>query len=583
MKSSEFNYNYQKLGNVFIKYTQHGFGDENNNNDNDKVDDENNGANTAALTPPPVTGQLAAEIQSYRNPKWPPTVGREVQVKDGDGNNYKGTYVGDVWNNTAGVIKLSDTINYTDNSLRNFQTYSGGKNHFLLLPTYYWSYSSLNETVQQNIDESLEHQLQYHDDREGIGRPSNNPPIVNNSNNSFSVNRTIETSQVIGEPNKKHRSNNFTAPERIVVKLDARNKLNKKVFNKFLNFSANLQNITPDMIIDANNPYYKPTLSSNSIDFSGEDIYGDNAEYELEQIASANADLIMEKLKKYEPIKNEDVKLSVNKNIAINALIVEPEDELNEGNRIIKYIDRMMNPNQSDIFTDLIYKIHEGHVFITRKGAKVQDTVTENLTGPLHYFAWQLDKPIDYHTLKYVLFQNEYQRSIAINKKQREEADTILGLEYIIGLQCKSEYQLWCLKRLLMIWYADKELEPLIRKIKILINHYRADPSQDFNVVNGVLPMITIYPRYGVENAKLLLAKLDYYFSLYVRDDKSNDHYDPIYIDSKPTYFIKKTNLLYYSNGSLDLKAYIKESLDTLRTESFTVDMSKIRSSQNII
>ena len=102
--------------------------------------------------------------------------------------------------------------------------------------------------------------------------------------------------------------------------------------------------------------------------------------------------------------------------------------------------------------------------------------------------------------------------------------------------------------------------------------------------------MITIYPRYGVENAKLLLAKLDYYFSLYVKDDDINDHYDPIYIHSNPTYFIKKSNLLYYSNGSLDLKAYIKESMDNFRTKtqlsaagSFTVDMSKIRSSRNII
>jgi hypothetical protein len=112
-----------------------------------------------------------------------------------------------------------------------------------------------------------------------------------------------------------------------------------------------------------------------------------------------------------------------------------------------------------------------------------------------------------------------------------------------------------------MIWYSDNELENLIRKIKILINHYRADPSHDFNVVNGILPMITIYPRYGVDNARILLSKLDYYFSLYVED---NEDGKPIYItDATPTYFLKKNNLIYYSNGSIDLKAYIKESLDS--------------------
>ena len=34
-----------------------------------------------------------------------------------------------------------------------------------------------------------------------------------------------------------------------------------------------------------------------------------------------------------------------------------------------------------------------------------------------------------------------------------------------------------------MIWYGDSSLEPHIRKIKVLINQFRADPTQDYNKI----------------------------------------------------------------------------------------------------
>ena len=85
----------------------------------------------------------------------------------------------------------------------------------------------------------------------------------------------------------------------------------------------------------------------------------------------------------------------------------------------------MMNPTSSSdnlnnsygtsgLFNDLIYKIHEGHVFISRRGAMVQDIVTENLTGPLEYFGWQLNKPIDYHTLKIIILASNICSQLAI-------------------------------------------------------------------------------------------------------------------------------------------------------------------------
>lgn len=560
-------YNYHDIGNVFTTSLQFG-GD---------------------LAIP---STIAAEIQSYRNPEWPPVINKAVDIKDSEGNIYTGIYIGNLWNNTAGVVELATPENYTDNSLLKFKQYNYGVNHFLLLPTYYWSYNnSESSTIKDNINKSLEHQEQIYNINENI-RPKQS------MNNKLLLTKPIKQNNeskdniYIGVPNVKQTFNtnsnvNFVPTQQVIVQVDKKNKINNKIINRFYNFNTNLQNITDDMIIDANNPYYKPTLSSSSVDFSGEDIYIDDDSFGsgIISISGTYINLLMEKLKSFELPKKEDIKVSVNRNIAINAIIIDPEDELNEGNRIIKYLKRMLNHQDNNIFNDIIYKIHEGYVFITRKGAMVQDIVTEELVGQsLDYFGWQLGRPIDYHTLKYVIFQNEYQKSIKVNIKQKDEADAILGLEYIIGIQCKSEYQLWTLKRLLMIWYADGELEQIIRKIKVLINHYRADASHDFNKINGVLPMLIIYPRYGLDNAKLLLSKLDYYFSLYVQDDK-NDY--QIYIsDSTPTYFQKKTNLLYYSNGSMDLKAYIKESLDCktkYTNDSMTVDMSKIKGTQNLI
>ena len=137
-----------------------------------------------------------------------------------------------------------------------------------------------------------------------------------------------------------------------------------------------------------------------------------------------------------------------------------------------------------------------------------------------------------------------------------------------------------------MIWYADKELEQNIRKIKVLINHYRADPTQDYNKINGILPMIAIYPKYGIENARLLISKLEYYFSLYIEDNFNRSYQEIFYPNSNPSYFLKKNNLLYYTNGSIDLKMYIKESMncnDKINNDTFEVDMSKLINSQNVI
>lgn len=119
------------------------------------------------------------------------------------------------------------------------------------------------------------------------------------------------------------------------------------------------------------------------------------------------------------------------------------------------------------------------------------------------------------------------------------------------------------------MWFADEILEKNIRKIKILINQWRIRGDKNFNIENGILPSIVIYPRYGKKSAKVVLEKISHYFLLYQN----------IAYESDPTYFIKVNNLVYYTNGNIDLKLYFKKVAQsyggTLQNNSFDTYMKE--------
>jgi len=327
--------------------------------------------------------------------------------------------------------------------------------------------------------------------------------------------------------------------------------------------------------LDANNPYYKPLISNSSIEFSEEDNDILNSNIGISNITSIDSSKQLEllnKLKQFEKITKNNIVTPMNYTITNTIIIKDAKDEINEGHKMINYIKSLLN------FTDdLLMKIHAGYVIVTRKGASILDVITNDLVPNIQYFKWQLNEPINYHSLKHFLLQSETELAINVNKEQKTEAEYILGQEHVIAIQIKSKFQMWCIERLLMIWYGDKEIEQCIRKIKLLINHYRADSTQNYNIKYGVLPMVMIFPRYGIENAKLLLSKLEYYFSLYVNDDIYDN--TSIYIaNSQPTYYIKKNNLIYYANGSTDLKQYINEIIKnepSIIQKSFNQEFTK--------
>jgi hypothetical protein len=250
---------------------------------------------------------------------------------------------------------------------------------------------------------------------------------------------------------------------------------------------------------------------------------------------------------------SNDIKPIYNLNLADNNLISDPEYEIYEGNKMIHKIKKDLD----NIFIDLEFRINKGYIVISRKNLKTYDIVSTKHINKLDFFEWQYNKPIDYNTLKYVLFQNNYQKDIPINKLQQNEAENILSLEYVIALQPKHNYVKWCIKRIIMMWYCLDAFQFNLRKIKVLINYYRSNDKHEYNKTNGTLPAILLYPRYGIESIRSVISLLEYYFSLYI---DNNDPINSIYSISRPSYFSKKNNLIYYTNGSTDLKIYLLES-----------------------
>lgn len=360
-----------------------------------------------------------------------------------------------------------------------------------------------------------------------------------------------------------------------IWKYNSKSNITPKQDNIILNENNKVKEIIQNPLLSEKKNHY---FSENKIDF----ILTDNDNV-LKSLPKDKIELLRRKLIAFEKIDEKDIKTIVNKSVAVNNLITNNDDITNEGNKIITWIDKVL---KKEIFKDLITQIHDDYVYITRKGTKINDVISKELVPNLKYFDWQYNNPIDYDTLKYVIYQNTFQKKLQENILQKKEAEDILSQEYVIALQPAPEYQMWTLKRLIMILYGDTAVESRIRKIKVLINQFRADPKQEFNKKNGILPQILIYPKYGVENSRLIISKLEYYFSLYIDNFFSNKYLNIEWINSNPTYFIKKNNLIYFSNGSIDLKKYIEDSIksnNNVSNDIFTEDYTKLVNSDKIM
>ena len=496
-------------------------------------------------------------LAQVRTSDWPPQEGQSIIIEN-DSNKFKGTTIKNIWNNTASVVKL-DNDNYIELSFKDNSEYNNGKGYYLLLANHYWNYEN-SSNVQDTEIKSIEQDT----------------PIQQNYGNNYASNRA-NTSNNLQVSDFSHIHN---------LTLEEKQKLFENINPNAVLSNKESSGIPHDHIDVTQNPMYTPLLSKPKKDYFSEkeiDIILSNTGKAFTSLSSDKIELLNRKLKSFEVIDSKDIKSVVNKTVAINNLITEPDDEINEGSKIKNWIEKILKTN---LFTDLQVKIHSGYVYITRTGATISDVITKKLVPSLNYFKWQENKPIDYHTLKYVIFQNSFQKNIETNIVQKREAEDILSQEYVIALQPSSYYLLWTIKRLIMIWYGDTVVESNIRKIKILINQFRADPNQDYNKKHGLLPQILIYPRYGSESARIIISRLEYYFSLYIDENTNPGYADIQWKNSQPSYFIKKNAFMYFSNGSIDLKNYIKESFKSnsgFVNDIFTKDYSELIESKKVM
>lgn len=239
----------------------------------------------------------------------------------------------------------------------------------------------------------------------------------------------------------------------------------------------------------------------------------------------------------------------------VDNLITKEEYEIAEGTKIMEWIENNLvyyggyNSqffNQM-MFSDLITLQYKGHVFISRAGITEPNLVTPAIVK-LDHLSSYYNRPIN-PTQLLIQIQSPTNIGDKTIEKISAEAEKILSLEYFICLQPEPRFMLFILKRLIIAWYSDFDLIQSITKIRILINQYRAKRDQQENLALGVMPSILIYLRYGAINFNRALSKINFYFTNYIHTG---------WVNNEPDYFTKYNQLIYYSNGSPDIKRFFE-------------------------
>lgn len=466
------------------------------------------------------------------NSVWPPYLGKIIIAKrrDNEDDIFIGIVLQLVWNNTAAIVELLNKKDFIDKTILNNNLLKGEscKGYFLLINSYKWDYLT-EEAIMDILKKYSSDQL------------INDLDIkIKKSYQEF-----LETI-----PNESKLSENISQGTR-------------GCFEEIPTFEPLLNKMDGDLNNLFEETKYKemPTM----------DIKTDPQNFP----DSVVMDYAMKSLKQFYQIPKDRLKLVLNKTVAIDNLITDLDDEFYQAEKIMKYLKAQFEKPENRLVTNLKLTVKNGYIHILRKNIDADDIITDKLIKDLKYFKWQYGKPIDYNTLKFILFQNKFQQQLETDQQQLLEAEKILSQEYLIAFQPDPMYLMWCLIRLIICWYADIDLQFNIRKIKVLINQFRAKNNEEYNKKRGVLPSIVIYPRYGFKSARIVLSRLSELFAFYI--DKGWDC-------SLPTYFIKINRLMYYTNGIVDLKLYYRRVMEETKNNSnlvFNDKFTKFKSSKD--
>lgn len=495
--------------------------------------------------------------------KWPPQISSVVMIKK---PNREEIFIGRVtkllWNSTAALCTLLNNTDYVEKvmlGLKNVPAnFRSGKGIMLLLPNYDWDVvdeMQLGELLQgvqegdivgsvedikkevlqkytkftQHLDPAVDPESTVEHGPEQI--TTIYPSLIENPHGQVVLQSL--GSDTPDEPKSLSRPTHIELAETIYDSKEG---------------STGVEGL-----------HEKPILTEN--DEPDLDKLFDDPVLQFERIAVPQIDPIIGQqlqntLLNNHPIQKDEMIIPSSKALVLDTLIKsQNEEEL--------VADKMVDWLMSDLSRDPLFSgvggaglesnLHDGYVYITRRGVDSRDYITHDLLEkPLLYLRYQYGKPIDYTTLKYILFQNKFQKTLEQDTQIQEEATNILSQEYLVALQPEPQYQMWCVKRLIKCWYADPTLYQHIRKIKILVNQYRANNDNSYNLKHGILPSVVIYPKYGIDSAKLVMRKLGEYFFYYKTTGWSS---------STPSYFIQVDRLIYYTNGLLDLKQYFRNAI----------------------
>ncbi len=272
---------------------------------------------------------------------------------------------------------------------------------------------------------------------------------------------------------------------------------------------------------------------------------------------------IVSVLEKYDPINLDQYYDYKNTLMYRHLILDEHVDTLSLGKQMIRTIRELLFKiqdkidfengkmiNNINLFDFINFRIVGGHIeLVNRFVPKDFRVVTPEVLPGLSFLSGMYGKPIDYGLLTTLIFQNKTPEDVEVNKDMLREAVKIMSLEYLICFQPKVEFLLWTICRLVLCWYSDKYLYDNILKIKVLINLYRARGLKQVNKDIDVEPVIVIVPKYGKEIVTKVMSHLSFYFFPYKRLGWES---------SNPTYYNKIDDLIHYTNGSSEVKRYIK-------------------------
>ena len=457
-------------------------------------------------------------------------------------NKYIGNIIKTVWNSNGYIIKLENDDNYIDPTLSQYKLLDHNNILGFMLVTLNDHIEKLNFEQIQNIAINYEQNDQIQTIK------TINTKYENFIHNILNISES-KKSNLNSDSDSNLELNNIFKPEKFpIYNIEA---------GQEDNYIKYITKMITDLFINNLHVRWEENFdivpNSNSIDVLGNENIDDIIKPTLISI-----------LEKFIPINNEHYYDFKNTLMYKHLIYDDQIDTLSLGKELITMIKKTLLEFQSEIKLDdeyklldstnlfdfLNFKIVGGYIEISSNYNNNEfRIITEELVPNLTELKFQYSKPIDYNTLTTIVLKNKTSSDVEINKTMIEESLKILSQEYIICFQPKVEILIWTIARLIISWYADPKLFDNIFKIKVLINLFRARGLKEINKDIGIQPIIMIIPKYGKKNATKVLSHLSYFFFPYKKLGWES---------SKPSWFDSLDNLMYYTNGSLELKKYIK-------------------------